>query len=180
MRLESEHRETNEGIRFPWTPIYDRLVGGVRRALLVLMGVVALVLLIASANVANLLLARAKTREREIAVRTALGASRARLVRQLLTESLLLSGAGALLGVWLARALLDLLPALAAGQIPRLSSARVDLGVLGFTAAVAVPPGCSSAWPPRGKRPASTGSAGCARPDAAARAAAPHAASARG
>ena len=169
-RLESEHRETNEGIRFPWTPIYDRLVGGVRRALLVLMGVVALVLLIASVNVANLLLARAKTREREIAVRTALGASRARLVRQLLTESLLLSGAGALLGVWLARAMLDLLPALAAGQIPRLSSARVDLGVLGFTAAVAVAAGLlfglAPAWQAsrldgiRGLREAGRGSAG--------------------
>jgi predicted permease len=169
-RLEAEHRDTNEGVRLALAPIYDRLVGGVRRALLVLMGVVALVLLIASANVANLLLARAKTREREIAVRTALGASRARIARQLLTESLFLSGAGSALGVLLAHGLLRLLPAFAAGQIPRLSSARVDLGVLGFTAAVAVATGLlfglAPAWQAsrldgmRGLREAGRGNAG--------------------
>ena len=137
-RLEKEHKATNEGIRFLFAPIYERLVGGVRTALLVLMGVVALVLLIASVNVANLLLARAKTREREISIRIALGAGRGRLVRQLLTESVLLSAAGSLLGVLMARWLLDVLPALAGGQIPRLSAVRVDLAVLGFTAAVAI------------------------------------------
>jgi putative ABC transport system permease protein len=140
-RAAKEHPATNEGIRFTFAPIYDRLVGGVRTALLVLMGVVALVLLIAAANVANLLLARAKTREREIAIRTALGAGRARLVRQLLTESVLLSGAGSALGVLLARWLLDVLPTLAAGDIPRLSSVHVDLAVLAFTAAVAIATG---------------------------------------
>ena len=140
-RAEKEHPATNEGVRFLFAPIYERLVGGVRTALLVLMGVVALVLLIAAANVANLLLARAKAREREIAIRTALGAGRGRLVRQLLSESVLLSGLGGALGVLLARWLLEVLPALAAGDIPRLSSVRVDLTVLAFTAAVAVATG---------------------------------------
>jgi putative ABC transport system permease protein len=140
-RLAQEHPQTNEGIGIELTPIYDRLVGGVRTALLVLMGVVALVLLIASANVANLLLARAKSREREIAIRTALGAGRGRLVRQLLTESLLLSAVGSLLGILLARWILDVLPTIGGADIPRLASVRLDLGVLAFTAAVAVATG---------------------------------------
>ena len=140
-RLAAEHPATNEGVSISFVPVYDRLVGGVRTALLVLMGVVALVLLIASANVANLLLARAKSREREIAIRTALGAGRARLVRQLLTESLVLSAAGSILGVLLARGVLDLLPALAGTEIPRLGAVHVDPAVLAFTAAVAVATG---------------------------------------
>jgi predicted permease len=170
-RLEAEHRDTNEGIRLTLVPLYERLVGGVRRALLVLMGVVALVLLIAAANVANLLLARAKTREREIAVRTALGAGRGRIVRQLLTESLFLACGGSALGVVLAYWLLQLLPALAVSQVPRLSSVRVDVGVLGFTAAVAIATGLlfglAPAWQAsrlddgmRGLREAGRGSAG--------------------
>jgi putative ABC transport system permease protein len=138
--LAREHPATNEGVSFDLVPVYDRLVGGVRTALLVLMGVVALVLLIASANVANLLLARAKSREREIAIRTALGAGRGRLVRQLLTESVLLSGAGSVLGLLVARWVLDVLPAIGA-DVPRLASVRIDLGVLAFTAAVAAATG---------------------------------------
>ena len=140
-RLAQEHPKTNEGVGIEFTPIYDRLVGGVRTALLVLMGVVALVLLIASANVANLLLARAKSREREIAIRTALGAGRGRLVRQLLTESVLLSAAGSALGVLLARWILDVLPTIGGADIPRLATVRIDLGVLAFTAAVAIATG---------------------------------------
>jgi putative ABC transport system permease protein len=140
-RLAQEHPKTNEGVGIEFSPIYDRLVGGVRTALLVLMGVVALVLLIASANVANLLLARAKSREREIAVRTALGAGRGRLVRQLLTESILLSAAGSVLGVLLARWILDVLPRIGGADIPRLATVRIDLGVLAFTAAVAIATG---------------------------------------
>jgi len=140
-RLAQEHPKTNEGVGIELTPIYDRLVGGVRTALLVLMGVVALVLLIASANVANLLLARAKSREREIAIRTALGAGRGRLVRQLLTESVLLSAAGSVLGVLLARWILDVLPTIGGADIPRLATVRIDLGVLAFTAAVAIATG---------------------------------------
>ncbi|HET6898006.1 MAG TPA: ABC transporter permease, partial [Vicinamibacteria bacterium] len=140
-RLAQEHPKTNEGVGIELTPIYDRLVGGVRTALLVLMGVVSLVLLIASANVANLLLARAKSREREIAIRTALGAGRGRLVGQLLTESVLLSTAGSVLGVLLARWILDVLPSIGGAEIPRLATVRIDLGVLAFTAAVAVATG---------------------------------------
>jgi putative ABC transport system permease protein len=140
-RLAKEHPATNEGVGIALISIYDRLVGGVRAALLVLMGVVALVLLIASANVANLLLARARSREREIAIRTALGAGRGRLVRQLLTESVLLSAVGSVLGLILARWILDVLPTIAGADIPRLASVRIDLGVLAFTAAVAIATG---------------------------------------
>jgi predicted permease len=140
-RIAKEQPATNEGIGFALTSIYERLVGGVRTALLVLMGVVALVLLIASANVANLLLARARSREREIAIRTALGAGRGRLVRQLLTESVLLSAAGSLVGLLLASWILDVLPTIAGADIPRLASVRIDLGVLAFTAAAAVTTG---------------------------------------
>jgi putative ABC transport system permease protein len=136
-RLESVHPDTNQGFRFALVGAQDRLVGPVRPALLALLGIVSLVLLIACANVANLLLVRARAREREIAIRTALGADRWRVVRQLLTESVILSGAGAALGVLLARWALDVLPALSP-DIPRLSSVRVDLSVLAFTAAVAV------------------------------------------
>ena len=140
-RLSQEHPKTNEGVGIEFVPIYERLVGGVRTALLVLMGVVALVLLIASANVANLLLARAKSREREIAIRTALGAGRGRLVRQLLTESVLLSAAGSALGLLHARWILDVLPTLGGADIPRLATVRIDVGVLAFTAGVAVATG---------------------------------------
>jgi putative ABC transport system permease protein len=136
-RLAALHPLTNEGMRFELQSVYDRLVGPARPALLVLLGVVALVLLIASANVANLLLVRARAREREIAIRTALGAGRGRVVRQLLTESILLAAAGAGLGLFLARWALDVLPALSA-DIPRLGTVRVDPVVLAFTAAVAV------------------------------------------
>jgi putative ABC transport system permease protein len=136
-RLAAAHPQTNEGVRFELQSVYDRLVGPVRPALLVLLGVVSLVLLIACANVANLLLARARGREREIAIRTALGAGRGRVVRQLLTESVLLAAAGAGLGLMLARWALDVLPALSP-DIPRLSAVRVDPFVLAFTALVAV------------------------------------------
>jgi putative ABC transport system permease protein len=136
-RLESVHPDTNQGFRFALAGAQERLVGPVRPALLALLGTVSLVLLIACANVANLLLVRARAREREIAIRTALGADRWRVVRQLLTESLILAGAGAALGVLLARWGLDVLPALSP-DIPRLSAVRVDPWVLAFTAAVAL------------------------------------------
>jgi putative ABC transport system permease protein len=109
------------------------LVGTLRPSLFVLLAAVGFVLLIACANVANLLLARATAREREIAIRKALGASRTRLVRQLLSESLCLSLAGGVLGVLICAALMPTLRAISPGAVPRLTEARVDGGVLLFS-----------------------------------------------
>jgi putative ABC transport system permease protein len=111
----------------------DSLVGGLRPSLLVLLAAVGFVLLIACANVANLLLARATAREREIAVRKALGASAGRLVRQLLSESILLSVCGGVLGVLLAAALMPALRSISPGAVPRLGEAKIDGVVMIFS-----------------------------------------------
>jgi putative ABC transport system permease protein len=111
----------------------DSLVGGLRPSLLVLLAAVGVVLLIACANVANLLLARATAREREIAVRKALGASAGRLVRQLLSESILLSVCGGVLGVLLAAALMPALRSISPGAVPRLGEAKIDGVVMIFS-----------------------------------------------
>ena len=105
-------------------PMREATTGEVRTALLVLFGAVALVLLIACANVANLLLARAAGRQRELAIRSAMGATRGRVVRQLLTESVLLAGCGGMLGLALGAAGVRGLLLLVPGNIPRLTDAR--------------------------------------------------------
>jgi len=119
-------------------PIREQMVGSVRAALFVISAAVGLILLIACVNVANLLLARAATRQREIAVRMALGAARSRLVRQLLTESTILAMLGGTLGVALAWAGIRLIVRLDGGEIPRLAGTSVDGRVLLFSLGLTV------------------------------------------
>jgi putative ABC transport system permease protein len=118
-------------------PLQESLVGNVRPMLLVLMGAVVLIILLASVNVANLLLARASGRQREMAVRLAMGASRARMIRQLLTESMILSLVSGVVGVLTAMAALHFVRFLPA-RIPRLAEVQVDWAVLGFALLVSV------------------------------------------
>ena len=138
IRIGQDNPLTNASTTLSGRSLKESMVGDVRRMLLVLMGAVAFVLLIASVNIANLSLSRAASRESELAIRSALGAGHGRIIRQLLTESLLLAGAGAAIGVLLAWYGVDLLLTIGSDNLPRLNEVRIDARVLGFTTLISL------------------------------------------
>jgi putative ABC transport system permease protein len=137
-RLEQQYPESNTGFGGKATPLQERIVGKSDKPLYAILGAVVLVLLIACANVANLLLVRASAREGEMAVRSALGAGRGRIVRQLITESALLSLAGAVVGAALAAWAVAAVVAFGPAGLPRLAEVVVDGPVLAFTGGLAI------------------------------------------
>jgi putative ABC transport system permease protein len=133
-QLRSEHEvHRTSGLRIRVVPLQFDIVKNARTSLLILLGAVTLVLLIACANVANLLLARASAREREVAMRAALGAGRGRLVRQVLTEALVLALLGGVAGIFVGSTALELLLRLNPGNLPRLAEVHLDGAVLAFS-----------------------------------------------
>jgi putative ABC transport system permease protein len=139
--LEKEYPDSNSYFGVAFKPLREELIGDVRTALYILFGAVLCVLLIANANVANLLLARASVRGKEMALRAAMGASRARIIRQLLTESLLLAGLGGLFGLLIAQWGTDALIRTVPQNIPRISNIQLDASVLAFTLLVSLATG---------------------------------------
>jgi putative ABC transport system permease protein len=137
-QLEQLDPVENKNRRIVLMPLHERVVGDTRPALLILFGAVGLVLLIACANFANLLMARSASRQQEIVIRTALGAGRTRLVRQLLTESVMLALFGGAVGLMFAMWGIDLLTAFQPENLPRLESVRLDAQVLAFTFGISV------------------------------------------
>jgi putative ABC transport system permease protein len=137
-RLEQQYPDSNTGKSVAVSRMRDDMVGNVRLTLYLLLGAVALVLLIACANVANLLLAKATARTREIAIRSAVGASRGRIVRQLITESLVLAMVSGAAGLLFAKWGSDALVALAPGNVPRLAESGIDGWVLAFTLGISL------------------------------------------
>jgi predicted permease len=137
-QLQTAFRETNDTLTFNAVSVHDMMLGEVRTPLLVLLGAVGFVLLVACANVANLLLARASSRQAELAVRSALGAGRVRLLRQLLTEAVVLGVAGAALGLVIADVATRVLVAAQPADIPRLEEVGVNGAVVAVTFAIAL------------------------------------------
>ena len=137
-RLEKQYPDSNGKIGAVVTPLRDDMVGNSRDSLFLMLGAVGLVLLIACANVANLLLSRAMARQKEVAIRSALGASRLRLLGQLLTESLLLSLAGGALGLVLAWGIVALFSNAKSYSLPQFNAVEVNPAVLAFTFALAI------------------------------------------
>ena len=137
-RLEQQYPDYNTGTSADIVGLQEQMVQNVRPALILLLGAVSFVLLIACVNVANLLLARSASRGREVAIRTSMGASRPRIVRQLLTESVLVSVAGGVLGLLLASAALGPLLKISAGSVPQAFSVTLDRSVLIFTLVLSV------------------------------------------
>ena len=137
-RLAAQYPHTNGGMGATVVPIFEQITGQIQSALWILAAAVGLVLLIACVNVANLFLVRGAERQREFAIRRALGAERLRLLRQTLTESLLLVLLGAVSGVLLASWLVKLIPALSASKIPRVEHVGMDLRVVLFASGVSL------------------------------------------
>jgi putative ABC transport system permease protein len=139
--LAAQFPEDNDDMGIGVRPLHESIVGNLRPTLLLLLGAVAFVLLIACVNVANLLLERAISRQREIKLRLALGASGARIIRQLLTESVLLAGLGGIAGIMLGYWGTDLIVALSPESLPRVAETELDVRVLGFTALISLATG---------------------------------------